>query len=164
MSTDQFQARMKILADLAGNVSTLAKKAGISQSGIRRYFGESEPTRPILIALSQATGVSALWLLDGTGPQSESELRRILANDVGDIKERSSDLRDTKAQLGFFLQTDLLENVITAVRDAASASEKTLSHAQEAEIITGVYEFSRILPPDTPIPTSAIHHFLKAIK
>lgn len=65
-STDHaFIDRMQILAKNAGSVNALAKQAGISQSGIRRYFEGGEPARPQLIALAKASGVSISWLITG---------------------------------------------------------------------------------------------------
>lgn len=62
-----FIARMEFCAARAGSVTALAKKAGISQSGIRRYFSGGEPTRPQLTALAEAVGVSLVWLATGEG-------------------------------------------------------------------------------------------------
>lgn len=60
-----FIARMKECARIVGSVSALAKAAGISQSGIRRYFSGGEPSRPHLIAIAEAAHVSVSWLAIG---------------------------------------------------------------------------------------------------
>ena len=60
---------MRFCAGNVGSVSALAKAAGISQSGIRRYFSGGEPSRPQLIALAKAAGVSVAWLATGDEPQ-----------------------------------------------------------------------------------------------
>ena len=62
-----FKERMTFCSRQAKSVSALAKKAGISQSGIRRYFSGGEPTRPHLVALASAAGVSLNWLATGEG-------------------------------------------------------------------------------------------------
>lgn len=71
-----FIERMKVCADRVGSVSALAKAAGISQSGIRRYFSGGEPSRRQLIALARAADVSVAWLAAGeagsSSPTSES--------------------------------------------------------------------------------------------
>ncbi len=64
-----FVLRMRVCAAEVGSVSALAKKAGLSQGGIRRYFSGGEPTRPQLIAIAGAAGVSVEWL--ATGKESE---------------------------------------------------------------------------------------------
>jgi AcrR family transcriptional regulator len=64
---NSFIARMEFCAKRAGSVSALAKRAGISQGGIRRYFSGGEPTRPHLAALAQAAKVSLVWLATGEG-------------------------------------------------------------------------------------------------
>lgn len=64
----QFISRMEFCARFVGNVNTLAKKTNISQSGIRRYFQGSEPNRPALLAISEASNVKVEWLATGHGP------------------------------------------------------------------------------------------------
>jgi phage repressor protein C with HTH and peptisase S24 domain len=66
---EEFIARLNECADIAGSVNALAKQAGISQSGIRRYFSGGEPTRPVLNAIAKAVGVNFLWLSLGIGPK-----------------------------------------------------------------------------------------------
>lgn len=63
-----FSARMNYCVEQVGSASALAKKAGISQSGIRRYFTGGEPSRPHLVAIAKAAGVSIEWLATGEGP------------------------------------------------------------------------------------------------
>lgn len=57
-----FIERMNAIAKKVGSVNALAKKAGISQGGIRRYFSGGEPSRIQLIALAKAADVSVAWL------------------------------------------------------------------------------------------------------
>lgn len=64
----QFISRLEFCASTVGSVAALARKADISQSGIRKYYQGTEPTRPVLLALSKAAGVKLLWLADGGGP------------------------------------------------------------------------------------------------
>lgn len=62
-----FPDRMFVLAELVGSVNKLARLAGVSQSGIRKYFEDVEPTRLVLIALAEAAGVGVEWLITGEG-------------------------------------------------------------------------------------------------
>ncbi len=66
-SADPFQERLQRLVQIAGSANALAKRSGISQSGIQRYLKGGEPTRKMLITLAECTGVSLLWLLTGQG-------------------------------------------------------------------------------------------------
>lgn len=130
--------------------SDFAKSIDSHLSTIGQYErGQRTPVLDAITKICRRYNVSFEWLITGDGDMYSTE-----STSCGSAPTHSSPALDAP----------LLQKVITAVRDAASASGKTLSSSQEAEIITGVYEFSRILPPNTPIPTSAIHHFLKAIK
>lgn len=64
-----FVERLRRLASIAGSASALAKAAGISQGGMQRYMKGGEPTRKVLISLSESTGVSLEWLMTGSGPE-----------------------------------------------------------------------------------------------
>jgi len=64
----EFVSRMEFCAGIVGNATAFARKAGISQSGARKYYHGAEPTRPVLLALSEASGVNLLWLGSGRGP------------------------------------------------------------------------------------------------
>jgi len=63
-----FIGRLRELVAMLGTASALAKKAGISQSGLHRYLSGGEPTRKVLIALAEAGGVNLDWLMTGKGP------------------------------------------------------------------------------------------------
>lgn len=62
-----FIQRLHVLANEVGTMYALAKKAGVSQSGMRKYFHGSEPTRAVLVAIADATGASIEWLATGRG-------------------------------------------------------------------------------------------------
>lgn len=64
---DPFIERLKTLCSRAGNASALAKKAGISNSGLSRYLAGGDPSRKVLIALADAADVSLHWLATGEG-------------------------------------------------------------------------------------------------
>lgn len=62
-----FVRRLQAAADLVGSVNALAKRAGVSQAGLRGYLFGSEPTRRILNVVADAAGVSRSWLYNGDG-------------------------------------------------------------------------------------------------
>ncbi|MFV2947372.1 XRE family transcriptional regulator [Pseudomonas japonica] len=68
-SGDPFLDRLQRLVQIAGSANALAKKSGISQSGIQRYLKGGEPTRKMLITLARCTGVSLMWLMTGEGSE-----------------------------------------------------------------------------------------------
>lgn len=72
-SDGSFVQRLARLADTAGSVAALARRAGISQSGMQRYMGGGQPTRKVLIAIADALDVDLTWLLTGRGSASKSE-------------------------------------------------------------------------------------------
>ena len=71
MIDQDFVARMHMCSEIVGNVSALARVSGISQSGIRKYFLGTEPTRLVLLGISRGAGVSLKWLMCGVGPICE---------------------------------------------------------------------------------------------
>lgn len=71
-AADDFVERLKKTCALAGNASALAKKAGISNSGLSRYLGGGDPSRKVLVSLAQAGGVNLIWLATGEGSMEKS--------------------------------------------------------------------------------------------
>jgi len=69
-----FVERLKAIAEMVGSVSALAKRAGLSQAGLRSYLHSSDPTRRVMAAIADAAGVSRNWLANGDvamlGPDS----------------------------------------------------------------------------------------------
>ncbi|VVE08488.1 putative HTH-type transcriptional regulator [Pandoraea iniqua] len=65
---DDFIGRLRLLVARAGNASALVRQAGISASGFQKYLNGAEPSRRVLIALSQAGSVTLEWLMTGRGP------------------------------------------------------------------------------------------------
>ena len=61
----KFRERLRVCADKAGSIYALAQKAGFPANTLRRYLVDSEPTRPKLIAIAKAAGVSVQWLATG---------------------------------------------------------------------------------------------------
>lgn len=119
---NNFIARMGLCADKVGSVSALARKAGISQSGIRRYFSGGEPTRPHLAALAEAAQVRLEWLATGDGEP-----------------DRETSLAPEPAQVPPDL--DSLEEVTTKVLDLLERHRPDISTRAKARIVRLVYEF-----------------------
>ena len=70
--TDFPERLRKIIAD--ESVSSFASKINLSSAGVHKYLkGISEPTRPVLIAMSEIAGVNLEWLATGNGPMMKSE-------------------------------------------------------------------------------------------
>jgi transcriptional regulator with XRE-family HTH domain len=119
---NNFIGRMELCADKIGSVSALAKKAGISQSGIRRYFSGGEPTRPHLAALAEAANVRLEWLATGNGdPENEVSAAVKAASAPPDL--------------------DSLEDVTTKVLELLEKHRPDISARAKARIVRLVYEF-----------------------
>ncbi|UZZ12233.1 helix-turn-helix transcriptional regulator [Ectopseudomonas mendocina] len=81
-SADAFLQRLQKLVQIAGSANALAKRSGISQSGIQRYLKGGEPTRKMLITLAECTGVSLVWLMTGKGNEVERQAPQVKDDDV----------------------------------------------------------------------------------
>lgn len=67
-SREAFAARLEEIASDAGGKAALAREAALPATSLQNYFDRaSEPTRPVLIALARAAGVSLDWLAAGQG-------------------------------------------------------------------------------------------------
>jgi DNA-binding phage protein len=65
----EFLARLKEVEALAKGVPQLAQKSGLSVTTLRNYLNQGgEPSRPALLALASAVGVSVAWLANGEQP------------------------------------------------------------------------------------------------
>jgi len=71
-----FTDRLRRLVDAAGGVAALARAAQIPVSSLRSYLTRSEPTRPILLKLSNL-GIPLGWLMSGRG--KEPDFQKIAA-------------------------------------------------------------------------------------
>ncbi len=71
-SDPAFIERLRQIAAKVGSVNALARASGLSQGGLQRYMKGGEPTRPNLISLAKAGGVSLNWLMTGEdGPDAQ---------------------------------------------------------------------------------------------
>lgn len=62
-----FAARLRQAAEAVDGQSELARRAGMSLSGLRRYLAGGEPTLSKLVALARAANVDITWLATGEG-------------------------------------------------------------------------------------------------
>lgn len=69
-----FIARLHSILRHWPSADRLAKATGVSPSAFRKWLrGEAEPSRERLVALAQAAGVGAGWLVSGEGPEPRLE-------------------------------------------------------------------------------------------
>lgn len=99
---------------------SFALAAGVSETVFRKYMaGESEPTRPALIAMATAADVSVGWLAAGEG-------------------EASKPASDGASQ-ALRLEPETLESSIAAVDAGLGALDVTLQAADKARLVMVVY-------------------------
>jgi len=132
-----FIERMNFCAKRVGSVSALAKKAGISQSGIRRYFSGGEPTRPHLISLSDAAGVRLEWLASGKGSPDIGAPEPAYANP----------------------DVDALEEIATKVLSVLERRRPELSAGARVKIVRLVCEF--YLKQDKPMDQASLDNVIE---
>lgn len=74
MVQENFGDRIREAANLIGGQLELSRRTGISATSINNYvLGTSDPSRTRLVAIANATGVSAGWLATGEGPMRLEE-------------------------------------------------------------------------------------------
>ena len=83
---EAFVGRLRKIIAMSESANALARKAGISQSGLHRYLNGSDPSRRALIALAEAAGVSVEWLATGAEPDAADPSKNDLSkNDLGTL-------------------------------------------------------------------------------
>jgi SOS-response transcriptional repressor LexA len=74
VETDDFPARLK-QAMGGSSIRGFARECGFSDTVLRQYLnGQSEPTRPALLAMARTANVSVEWLASGQVPTSDQAL------------------------------------------------------------------------------------------
>lgn len=130
-SRASFVHRLAATAGVVGSVNALAKKAGVSQTGLRNYLLTSEPTRPVLEKVAAAAGVAPQWLILGLGPMcgadSEVAARARVALQKVWISSNSArrEKREPWAQFLERFRAGKAKDVPTWVAYALSAELKT---------------------------------------
>ena len=91
----QFADRMaKVLQIFNGNVSELARQAGIAPPSAQRWItGETDPKMSNLLRLAEAANVNLLWLATGQGPMHASDEHRL-----GELRATYADLGQHEGQ------------------------------------------------------------------
>jgi SAM-dependent methyltransferase/transcriptional regulator with XRE-family HTH domain len=112
--------RLTACAKQAGGKRALAKRVGLSEAQLFRYLrGESEPTASKLIAIAEAAGLDAAWVLTGDGNKTKSTApslkhdRELLHRVVETFEEAAMEVRRTmppqfKSQVVDIIYTDAL--------------------------------------------------------
>lgn len=117
---------MQKCAERAGSVNALARKADLSQSGIRRYFCGGEPTRKVLIALAQAAEVDLVWLATGDGVMDGTA---------------TSVPRASRAVLGASrLNADALRLAIETIEAALATAGRQATPERKADMVDAAYQ------------------------
>lgn len=62
-----FHLRLRMAVESEGGVAAFARKVGISETMVRKYLAKSEPSRDVLLRISDATGFSVEWIASGRG-------------------------------------------------------------------------------------------------
>lgn len=119
-----FTKRLRDVVDVMG-VPSLAEKAGISDTLIRKYLSGSMPGLIKAIAISEAAGVNLQWLALGEGPKIKGELPTAISfKQIEDL--------DTVA---------LIESCIV-IREAEEALGLSLNGKQFASVLYHAYNYS----------------------
>lgn len=88
---DNFPERIGFVIDKLNGPSELARQTGVTLSTIARWRkGEAEPSRPNLIKIADATGVSLQWLATGNDEKIYEGVKTIINSDVTMINGYSS--------------------------------------------------------------------------
>ncbi|WIX31211.1 helix-turn-helix transcriptional regulator [Salinicola sp. JS01] len=138
-----FIERMEICSAKVGSVSALAREAGISQSGIRRYFSGGEPTRPHLLSIAQAAGVNVQWLATGEGRQEAVSYPPRQEGEALRVRENMPESPPEPPVSG--LDLALLERVITELEESLQHYGFKLRPHEKAETIAMAYDLA-LLP------------------
>ena len=135
MTDVSFQRRMVTVIRLAGGVSTLAAKTGLSQRVIAKYRnGESDPSRERLVAIARASGVAVDWLATGEGP---------LRVDVDAAARTSSDEDLIRAVTQYVLTADARADEPRSAEELAEVIARFVAHAHETGLDAVSFEALR---------------------
>jgi SOS-response transcriptional repressor LexA len=92
MDKKAFAARVKRMVEAAGSRRALARRLGVSDTGIMSWLGESVPFESTLRKVSATSGISFDWLRDGSG-DDDFELAK-LAVAAQSPRERLKQIRE----------------------------------------------------------------------
>jgi transcriptional regulator with XRE-family HTH domain len=117
-----FPERLKQLIG-GQSIRAFARECGLSDTTLRQYLsGQSEPTRPALIAIARAAHVSLDWLICGEGDTNEVlhqilDSLHIFKGNVKDIAFSKDWLKEefphaSESLMLFYMPDDSMENTI----------------------------------------------------
>lgn len=137
-SNAAFKARLQTCVQRLGSAYALARKSGIPGSTLKRYFTDSEPTRPKLIAIATAANVPVEWLVAGVGsvepkrpaegptePLPASATEQVRGRMGEDFYRRLADL--VRLHGGVELLSETTGIAVTRIEQLLSGAELTLS-------------------------------------
>ncbi|MDR3517522.1 MAG: helix-turn-helix domain-containing protein [Azospirillaceae bacterium] len=120
----RFAERLEFVVKRLGNATRLAAETGISRRSIGDYLaGLAEPSRPRLVAIAQAAGVSVGWLATGDGPVEEASQKH-------NASERPGTTTDT----------ELLGRVWEGVSTVHAELDQHIPPIQQASIVGHLYD------------------------
>jgi hypothetical protein len=123
-----FRQRLDRIAEGAGSYYALAKAAKINEETLRNYrVRGSEPSRPILIQLARAAGVSVSWLASGGTDIDHRRLRAAI-----EIVEQALTAEHR------VIEADRRAAVIAAVYEILSEPGKTVNRRSVLSIVRAV--------------------------
>jgi transcriptional regulator with XRE-family HTH domain len=96
-----FKERLDLAAKRAGSYYELARRAQVGEETLRNYrVRGSEPSRPILVAIAKAAGVSVGWLAAGQLDISARLLTEVIEELERCLEEADAEIEPrTKARL-----------------------------------------------------------------
>lgn len=136
--TGGFSARLRALVG-EQSARAFARRAGVSDTFVRQCLaGQSEPTRPVLIALATAGAVRLDWLATGQGPMREG---------------------DAQASASAGLDLAELAGAIETVEEGLAAAGKAATAAKKAELVAAVYDL--FTASGTPVDKGVVLRLVK---
>lgn len=135
---DAFIERLHELVRRVGSASALARRAGISHSGLSRYMSGGDPSRRVLVALATAAEVRVEWLATGEGALAArhtgplGRLSPMGGKDADGVRRPTrAELPDTLSLVPYFTDDDALlhERARDKHADADGQSPAFTAHA-----------------------------------
>ena len=114
-----FSERVRYISQKVGGIEKLSTLAEISKRVISQYIsGQSEPTRPRIIAMANAGDVSVEWLATGLGEKSTRPVNDILLANVVDAVKSEMEKQHV------IIPTVRFAKIISALYDELNGSDK----------------------------------------
>jgi transcriptional regulator with XRE-family HTH domain len=125
--TQDFSARIGLLIERAGSVSTLARCCGVTERTVRNWrSGRGDLSRERCLALARALRISPLWLISGEGVMTDAPAGQPLP--PATAAERRTDL-----------DSERLAAALQVLQSYIVLAGGSLSLAQRAEAAVELY-------------------------